>query len=68
MIGGGRVRGMIAVQTYTEAIHFSAADQALLSYVGSHILTALERRRSRAELEAAGAHRLLAQPSDLLSL
>lgn len=57
MIGGGRVRGMIAVQTYTEAIHFSAADQALLSYVGSHILTALERRRSRAELEALVAAR-----------
>lgn len=57
MIGGGQVRGVIAVQTYTEAIHFSAADQALLSYVGSHILTALERRRSLAELEALVAAR-----------
>ena len=57
MSANGRVRGMLAVQTYTEAIHFSAADQALLSYVGSHILTALERRRSRAELEALVAAR-----------
>ena len=57
MTANGRVRGMLAVQTYTEAIHFSAADQALLSYVGSHILTALERRRSRAELEALVAAR-----------
>ena len=57
MTANGRVRGMLAVQTYTEAIHFSAADQALLGYVGSHILTALERRRSRAELEALVAAR-----------
>ncbi|WP_395794636.1 EAL domain-containing protein [Aquimonas sp.] len=52
MLANGEVRGMLAVQTYTEAIHFSASDQALLSFVGSHILTALERRHSRAELEA----------------
>jgi len=57
MLTNGEVRGMLAVQTYTEAIHFNAADQALLSYVGSHILTALERRRSRAELEAEVAAR-----------
>jgi len=57
MVGGGRVRGMIAVQTYGGPIHFTAADQAVLGYVGSHILTALERRRSRAELEALVAAR-----------
>lgn len=69
MIGAGQVRGMIAVQTYTEAIHFTAADQALLSYVGSHILTALERRRSRAELEALVAARTeeLAQANAVLT-
>lgn len=57
MLANGEVRGMLAVQTYTEAVQFSAADQALLSYVGSHILTALDRRRSRAELEALVAAR-----------
>ena len=52
MLADGEVRGMMAVQTYTEAVQFTDADQALLSFVASHILTALDRRRSRAELEA----------------
>lgn len=57
MLADGEVRGMMAVQTYTEAVQFTEADQALLSFVASHILTALDRRRSRAELEALVASR-----------
>jgi len=69
MLEGTEVRGVIAVQTYNEAVQFTAADQALLSYVGSHILTALERRRSRAELEALVAARTeeLAQANAVLT-
>lgn len=69
MLAGTEVRGVIAVQTYNEAVQFTAADQALLSYVGSHILTALERRRSRAELEALVAARTqeLAQANAVLT-
>ncbi|MCG6116843.1 MAG: EAL domain-containing protein [Aquimonas sp.] len=57
MLADGEVRGMMAVQTYTEAVQFTEADQALLGFVASHILTALDRRRSRAELEALVASR-----------
>jgi diguanylate cyclase (GGDEF)-like protein len=70
MVADGEVRGMLAVQTYTEAIYFSEADQALLGYVGSHILTALERRRSRDELEdlvEARTHELAAANAVLQS-
>jgi acetyl/propionyl-CoA carboxylase alpha subunit len=39
------------VQSYREGVRFSAEDRALLEFVGSHILTALERKQSKDELE-----------------
>jgi two-component system NtrC family sensor kinase len=45
MVSEGQVRGLLAVQTYTTGVHFNAADEALLGYVGKHVLQALERSR-----------------------
>ena len=51
MVADGIVRGVVVVQSYEEAVHFSDEDQALLSYVAQHILTALARKQAKAELE-----------------
>jgi diguanylate cyclase (GGDEF)-like protein len=51
MIADGHVRGVVVVQSYTDTVHFSEEDQALLSYVAQHILTALARKQAKAELE-----------------
>jgi PAS domain S-box-containing protein len=45
MVSEGQVRGLLAVQTYQPGVHFNPADEALLSYVGNHVLQALERSR-----------------------
>ncbi|MDQ3205475.1 MAG: EAL domain-containing protein, partial [Pseudomonadota bacterium] len=51
IILGDAVRGALVVQSYIERPRYSAVDQALLSYVGSHILTALDRKLAHEELE-----------------
>ena len=51
MIADGEVRGLLVVQAYIERPRYTEADQALLSFVGSHVLTALEHKQSREELE-----------------
>jgi len=57
MLRGSEVRGALVVQTYVEHVRFTAADQALLSFVASHILTALERKQGQEELERRVAQR-----------
>ncbi len=57
MLRGSEVRGALVVQTYVDNVRFSAADQALLSFVGSHICTALERKQGQEELERRVAQR-----------
>lgn len=52
MIRSGRVRGAIVVQSYDEVHRYSSEDESVLSYVAQHILTALDRREARDELEA----------------
>src|SRR5690606_14489319 len=47
----GQSLGAIVVQSYTEEAGFSSEDQGLLEFVASHILTALERKRSTELLE-----------------
>ncbi|NYZ63134.1 bifunctional diguanylate cyclase/phosphodiesterase [Luteimonas deserti] len=47
----GRVCGAIVVQSYDLPGRYSDEDRALLEFVAQHILTALERRQARAELE-----------------
>ncbi len=53
MIGSGSnaIRGAVVVQSYDPAVRFGNDDQALLSYVAQHIMTALERKQARDELE-----------------
>ena len=47
----GTVCGAIVVQSYEHRASYSDEDRALLSYVAQHILTALDRRQARNELE-----------------
>ena len=47
----GQVCGAIVVQSYEHRASYSDEDRALLSYVAQHILTALDRRQARNELE-----------------
>ncbi|NLC62169.1 MAG: EAL domain-containing protein [Gammaproteobacteria bacterium] len=47
----GEALGAIVVQSYTPEVGFDAGDQALLEFVASHILTALELKRSNQTLE-----------------
>ncbi|MDE2156177.1 MAG: EAL domain-containing protein [Xanthomonadaceae bacterium] len=51
MLRNGQVHGALVVQSYREGIRFSNDDRALLEFVGSHILTALERKQSKDDLE-----------------
>jgi diguanylate cyclase (GGDEF)-like protein len=51
MAAEGRVLGAVLVQSYDAAVHYSDDDRALLGYVAQHILTALLRKRAKAELE-----------------
>jgi len=51
MLRDGQVHGALVVQSYQPGIGFSEDDRALLEFVGSHVLTALERKQSKDELE-----------------
>ena len=51
MLSDGRARGAIVVQSYDQRGRYSADDRTLLEFVGSHILVALERKRSKQDLE-----------------
>ncbi len=55
----GRVQGVLVVQSYQEGVGYTAEDRALLEFVGSHILTALERKQGKAELEQRVQRRTL---------
>ena len=55
----GVVEGAIVLQSYESGIGYTAEDQAVLQFVGSHILTALERKRNQADLERSVAQRTL---------
>jgi diguanylate cyclase (GGDEF)-like protein len=51
MLRGSEVRGGIVVQSYDASIRYSDDDQVLLSFVATHILTALERKQAHEDLE-----------------
>ena len=51
VLGEGVVHGAIVVQSYQPGVRYSEADQTLLEFVASHILSALERKRSSELLE-----------------
>ena len=47
----GQVGGALVVQTYDADIRYTVEDRALLEFVGSHVLTALERKQAKDNLE-----------------
>ena len=51
MLHNGSVHGALVVQSYRTGQVYSRDDLTLLEFVGSHILTALERKESKDELE-----------------
>lgn len=51
VVVGERVRGVLVVQSYVERPRYTLADQALLGYVGSHILNAVDRKIAQEEME-----------------
>lgn len=53
MIDGTEVKGLLVSQSYEREAVFSQRDQDLLSFVASHVLTMLQRRQTRKDLEQA---------------
>ena len=51
MMREGTVQGVVVVQSYSGQRHYTTAEMSLLAFVAEHILTALERKSGRAELE-----------------
>lgn len=51
MMRDGQVRGALVVQSYLEGTQYTTAEMSLLAFVAEHVLTALERKTSQAELE-----------------
>jgi diguanylate cyclase (GGDEF)-like protein len=51
MLRDGQSRGALVVQSYRHDMGFTHEDMTLLQFVGSHILTALERKQTKADLE-----------------
>lgn len=48
---GNQVIGVIALQSYEEKIIFSTRDSQLLEFIAEHLVTAIDRVRSRELLE-----------------
>ncbi|GAB3100488.1 putative bifunctional diguanylate cyclase/phosphodiesterase [Lysobacter terrae] len=51
MMREGIVQGVVVVQSYSGQRHYTTAEMSLLAFVAEHILTALERKSGRTELE-----------------
>ena len=51
MLREGRVLGALVVQSYQEGTRYTGADMSLLTFVAEHVLTALERKDAREQLE-----------------
>jgi diguanylate cyclase (GGDEF)-like protein len=51
MLRDGIVHGVVVVQSYEGGRRYTTAEMSLLAFVAEHILTALERKRGRSELE-----------------
>ena len=69
MLRDGKACGALVVQSYQPGVRrYTVADQTLLAFVGEHVLTALERRQSREQLErrvAERTHQLAEANADL---
>lgn len=62
MLRDGRVYGGLVVQSYQPHIGYSEQDRTVLEFVASHVLTALERRQGKDELE----HRVQLRTRELI--
>ncbi len=52
---GDRTFGVLAVQSYTESIRFTAQDRELLTFVSRHVGSAIDRKRSEDALRESEA-------------
>jgi diguanylate cyclase (GGDEF)-like protein len=59
LLRDGEPAGALVVQSYEENITFTPEDRTLLEFVGSHILTALERKQTKEDLEQRVRQRTL---------
>jgi diguanylate cyclase (GGDEF)-like protein len=59
LLRDGQPAGALVVQSYQQHIAFTQEDRALLEFVGSHILTALERKQTKEDLEQRVMQRTL---------
>ncbi|MFN4118958.1 EAL domain-containing protein [Acidovorax sp.] len=50
---GAQVRGVLVVQSYDQGGRYGPEEQELLEFVASHVLTAVQRRQTRQDLERA---------------
>ncbi len=57
LFAGGETFGAVVVQSYVDSHRYGERDRALLSFVASHIATALLRKRAQDELEERVAER-----------
>lgn len=49
---GDEIRAAVVVQSYEEGTRYTEEDQVLLGFVGQHILTAVDRKQAKDELES----------------
>jgi len=70
LLRDGVAQGALVLQSYEPGIVYSTEDQAVLEFVASHILTALERKQGNEELEQRVQQRTLelAQANRVLQL
>ena len=59
MLRDGRPGGALVVQSYEQGTGFTQEDMTLLEFVGNHILTALERKQTKQDLEQRVLRRTL---------
>jgi diguanylate cyclase (GGDEF)-like protein len=59
LLRDGHPAGALVVQSYERNITFTHEDRTLLEFVGSHILTALERKQTKEDLEQRVRQRTL---------
>ena len=59
LLRDGVAQGALVLQSYEPGINYSDEDQAVLEFVASHILTALERKQGNEELEQRVQQRTL---------
>lgn len=62
LLSGGQAFGVLALQSYSERVRFSADDLELMTFVAQHVANAIERQSSAAALrESEARFRSLAQ-------